>query len=217
MVTAARERFDSAFAAMPLVAILRGLTPGEAVAVGEALVGAGITLIEVPLNSPEPFDSIGRLLDALPASVAVGAGTVMTPGDALHLGDMGAHLLVAPNTDPAVLDAAAAAGLAALPGCLTPSEAFLALKHGAAGLKIFPAGRLGPGYLTDLRAVVPPGTRLLPVGGVDADTLAAYRAAGADGGGFGSAIYTPGLSPDAVHARARALVDAWRALDGPGA
>jgi 2-dehydro-3-deoxyphosphogalactonate aldolase len=215
MVSPARERFETAFAAMPLVAILRGLTPDEAGTVGEALVSAGITLIEVPLNSPDPFNSIGRLLDAVPASVAVGAGTVMTPGDALHLGDMGAHLLVAPNTDPAVLDAAAAAGLAALPGCLTPSEAFVALKQGAAALKIFPAGRMGPGYLTDLRAVLPPGTRLLPVGGVDTNTLADWHAAGADGAGFGSAIYRPGLSPETVHDRARALVAAWRALKTP--
>ena len=215
MVNDARARVEAAVQAMPLVAILRGLHPEEAVAVGTALAGAGITLIEVPLNSPDPFDSIGRLLAALPPSVALGAGTVLTADDARRLADIGGHFLVAPNTDPAVLDAAAGAGLATMPGCLTPSEAFLALRHGATALKIFPAGRMGPGYLTDLRAVLPAGTRLLPVGGVDAGNLADWRAAGADGAGFGSALFKPGMDPAEIGARARGLVQAWRALDTP--
>jgi len=215
MVNGARERVECAFQAMPLVAILRGLHPDDAVAVGTALAGAGITLIEVPLNSPDPFDSLVRLLELLPPSVAIGAGTVLSPEDARRLADIGGHFLVAPNTDAAVLDAAAKAGLATLPGCLTPTEAFLALRHGAAALKIFPANRMGPGYLGDLRAVLPAGTRLLPVGGVDAANLGDWRSAGADGAGFGSALFKPGMDPAEIEARARGLVQAWRALDGP--
>ncbi|KAA5604671.1 2-dehydro-3-deoxy-6-phosphogalactonate aldolase [Roseospira marina] len=215
MVRIAHPRFEAAFAAMPLVAILRGVKPDEVVAVGEALVDAGITLIEVPLNSPQPFDSIARLLDAMPETVAVGAGTVLTVEDTRRLGALGGHILVAPNTDPAVLDAAAEAGLAALPGCLTPSEAFTALRHGARGLKVFPAGRMGPGYLKDLRAVLPPSTPILPVGGVDLGTLADWHAATADGAGIGSALYAPGLAPDTINARAQALVAEWRRLTAP--
>lgn len=215
MVSPARDRFEAAFAAAPLVAILRGLRPEDAPALGRALSGAGVTLIEVPLNSPDPFDSIGRLLEAVPPSVAVGAGTVLIPDDARRLAGIGGQFLVAPNTDPAVLVAAAETGLATLPGCLTPTEAFTALRHGAAALKIFPAGRMGPGYLTDLRAVLPPGTRLLPVGGVDAANLGDWRAAGADGAGFGSALFKPGMDPAEIGARARGLVTAWRALDTP--
>ncbi|MBB4285974.1 2-dehydro-3-deoxy-6-phosphogalactonate aldolase [Roseospira goensis] len=204
--------FEAAFAAMPLVAVLRGLTPDEALPVADALVDAGFTLLEVPLNSPEPFESIARLLAHCPPGVMVGAGTVLTPEDAGRLAALGAGLMVTPNTDPGVIDAGVRAGLVPLIGCMTPTEALLATRHGATVLKVFPAARLGPDYLKDIRAVLPRGTRLIPLGGIDVSRMAAFHAAGADGLGMGSNLYKPGRPAAEVGAIARDLVAEWRRL-----
>ena len=151
----ALDAFESAFTALPLVAILRGLVPDEAEAVGAALVGAGFRLIEVPLNSPDPFASIGKLARALGPEVVVGAGTVLDPADVGRLEEAGGRLVVMPHGDPEVIRAAKAAGLACLPGVATPTEGFAALKAGAAALKLFPAEVMGPATLTAWRAVFP--------------------------------------------------------------
>jgi len=205
-------RFEAAFAAMPLVAILRGITPDEVLPVAGALVAAGFTLLEVPLNSPDAFDSIARLHAHCPPRVVVGAGTVLTPEDVGRLAALGAGLVVTPNTDPAVIDAAVRSDLVALVGCMTPTEALLATRHGARALKIFPATALGPAYLKDIRAVLPVHTRLVPVGGIDVEAMTAFHAAGASGFGLGSVLYKPGRSAADVGAVARDLVAAWRRL-----
>jgi len=198
------------FDALPLVAILRGIRPDEAVAVGEALLAAGFTLIEVPLNSPEPFDSIARLAGALEGRAIVGAGTVREPGDAARIAAAGGRLVVMPHADRTVISAANAAGLACIPGVATPSEAFAALDAGAHALKLFPAEALPPAVVKAWRAVLPVGLALLPVGGITPDKMAAYVAAGASGFGLGSALYRPGDGPERVAANAAAFVAAWR-------
>ncbi|MBX9813277.1 MAG: 2-dehydro-3-deoxy-6-phosphogalactonate aldolase [Proteobacteria bacterium SG_bin5] len=198
--------------APPVIAILRGLTPGEAPAIGAALIEAGIRLIEVPFNSPEPVASIARLQAAFGDQALIGGGTVLTPQAAEALAATGARLMVAPNTDPAVIARGVALGLEPLPGCLTPSEAFAALAAGARALKIFPAGTLGSAHLKALREVLPPDTPLWAVGGANAETFAEWRAAGAAGIGVGGALYRAGDDADTVGARARALVAAWRAI-----
>ena len=162
--------FDAAFARCPLIAILRGVKPDEVEAIGEALVEAGFTLIEVPLNSPDPLDSIGRLAGRRQARAVVGAGTVLTTADVAAVGEAGGTLIISPNTNVEVVAAAAGAGLVSLPGFATPSEAFAALAAGAAALKLFPAEAASPAVLKALGAVVPAGTRLLPVGGIAAET-----------------------------------------------
>jgi 2-dehydro-3-deoxyphosphogalactonate aldolase len=196
---------------LPLVAILRGLVPEEAVEVGEALVGAGFRALEVPLNSPRPLDSIGRLAAALGDRAVVGAGTVLTPAEAHAVADAGGRLMVSPNTDAAVIAAARARHMLALPGVFTPTEAFAALAAGADALKLFPAEIAGPAGLKALRAVLPAGTRVYAVGGVTPETVSAWRAAGASGAGLGSALFTPGRSAAEVGDRAAAFVRAWRA------
>ena len=208
------QRFDTVFTASPLIAILRGIAPDEVLPVADALMDAGFRLIEVPLNSPEPFESIGRLVAHCPADVLVGAGTVLDAAQVTRLAGLGASLVVTPNTDTAVIDAAVGAGLATVIGCFTPSEALLAVKHGAAVLKVFPAGRLGPAYLRDIRPVLPAGTRLAAVGGVGLSNMADFLAHGADGFGFGSDVYTAGRSAAEVGARARDLVAEYRRLRG---
>ncbi|WP_029011308.1 2-dehydro-3-deoxy-6-phosphogalactonate aldolase [Azospirillum halopraeferens] len=205
-------RLDGAFAALPLVAILRGLTPAGADGVADALYGAGFRLIEVPLNSPEPFDSIARIRRRLPADALVGAGTITAVEQVAHLAALGAELAVMPHADTAVIAAAAAAGLVCVPGVATPTEAFAALKAGAAALKLFPAELLPPAGLKAMRTVLPPGTRILPVGGITPDTMGPYLAAGAAGFGLGSALYSPGLPAPEVAGRADRFVAAWRAL-----
>ncbi len=204
------DRFRVALAACPLVAILRGITPEEAGPVGEALVAAGFTLIEVPLNSPDPFDSIARLAGLLGDRAMVGAGTVLRVADVARVAAAGGRLIVSPNSDPAVIAAAVAAGLIALPGYATPTEAFAALAAGAHGLKLFPADATPPAILKAHRAVLPKDVPVLAVGGITPASLAAWRAAGADGFGLGSNLYRPGKPADAVGRDAAAFVAALR-------
>lgn len=194
--------------ACPLVAILRGVRPDEVVAIGGALVEAGLRIIEVPLNSPDPFDSISRLARPFGPDVLVGAGTVMRPGDVDRVAEAGGQLIVTPHADPALVRAAKARGMVAVPGFFTPAEAFALLDAGADALKLFPAEGGNPAMLRALRAVLPPGTMVLPVGGMDAGTMAAWRDAGAAGFGIGSAVYRPGDTAAAVAAKAAALLAA---------
>jgi 2-dehydro-3-deoxyphosphogalactonate aldolase len=189
----------------PLVAILRGVKPDEAEAIGEALLAEGIAIIEVPLNSPDPFDSIGRLARRCGGRALVGAGTVLDPADCARIAAAGGRLVVTPHADPEVVRAAKAAGMLAVPGFFTPAEAFALLKAGADGLKLFPAEAASPAVLKALLAVLPKGTPILPVGGIEPGSMAPWRAAGAAGFGIGSAIYRPGDDAAAVAGKARAL------------
>jgi 2-dehydro-3-deoxyphosphogalactonate aldolase len=202
-------------ATLPLIAILRGIRPEEAVAVGEALVAEGFVAIEVPLNSPEPLDSIARLAAALGERALIGAGTVLEPARVGEVAAAGGRLAVMPHSDPAVIAAAKAAGLLCVPGVATPTEAFAALAAGADALKLFPAEALPPTVIRAWRAVLPEAVWLLPVGGIAPATMAPYLAAGATGFGLGSALYRPGMSAAEVGERARAFRDAYgRAAGG---
>lgn len=203
---------ETALTELPLIAILRGLRPDEAVDVGAALLEAGFRVLEVPLNSPRPLDSIASLAGAFADSAVVGAGTVMTAAEVGEVEAAGGRLIVMPHGDPAVIAAAVRAGLACMPGVATPTEAFAALAAGATALKLFPAEALPPAVLKAWRAVLPPATGLFPVGGIAPDSMAPYCAAGASGFGIGSALYKPGLSAEEVGARAEAFVAAWRAM-----
>ena len=185
-----QTRFDRALGELPLVAILRGVTPPEVAAIGRALVDAGWSLIEVPLNSPRPLDSIDALVQACPSAL-VGAGTVLTPQQVREVHAAGARLVVAPNFDARVVAAARALEMVCLPGVATPSEAFAALAAGASGLKLFPAEMFAPAVLAALRAVLDPSVVVLPVGGITATHMAGYRRAGASGLGLGGALYRP--------------------------
>ena len=205
----ALARFDTAFAHCPLIAILRGVRPEEVEAIGEALVDAGFTIIEVPLNSPDPFDSIARLARRLEGRAVVGAGTVLQYDQIAAVAEAGGTLVISPNADERVIAAAVAAGLVALPGIFTPSEAFAALAAGAAALKLFPAEGVSPAVLKSMRAVLPTGTRVLPVGGIVPTAVSAWRDAGAAGFGLGSALYVPGMRADEVKLRAREFIAAW--------
>ena len=196
----------------PIIAILRGVRPAEAAPIGEALIKAGITRIEVPLNSPDPFDSVAALAAAYGDVAEIGAGTVLTPEDARRIADVGGRMIVAPNLDFDVGETALKAGLAWYPGVFTATECFAALKAGATGLKIFPAFQMGAKGLKALRDVLPPSARVYAVGGVGAEDFAAWRAAGADGFGIGGALYRPGDGPGDVAAAAAALVRAWDAV-----
>jgi len=207
-------RLDAAFAALPLVAILRGLTPAEAEGTARALYDRGFRLIEVPLNSPDPFDSIAAIRRLLPRDALVGAGTVLEPAQVGRLADLGADLVVMPHADTEVIRTAKAAGMACVPGVATPTEAFAALKAGADALKLFPAELVTPPIVKALRAVLPRGIRLLPVGGITPDTMAPFLEAGAAGFGLGSALYAPGMAASAVAERAQRFVAAWQALRG---
>ncbi|KQM63282.1 2-dehydro-3-deoxy-6-phosphogalactonate aldolase [Sphingomonas sp. Leaf17] len=206
-----RETFDAAFARCPLVAILRGVKPDEVVAIGEALVDAGFTIIEVPMNSPQPLDSIARLAKALAGRAVIGAGTVLRVEDVDAVGAAGGTLIISPNANTAVIAAAAARGYVAMPGIATPTEAFAALEAGAAALKLFPAEAASPVVLKAMRAVLPKDTRVLPVGGVNVDGMGPWLAVGAAGFGLGSALYAPGMTAADVGARAKAFVAALAA------
>lgn len=201
----------------PLIAILRGLTPEEAVPVGRALADAGFRILEVPLNSPRPLDSIRLLRADLGERCLVGAGTVLDPDAVDAIKAAGGQIVVMPHGDPAVIRAAKAAGLICLPGIATPTEGFAALANGADALKLFPAEVLGVPFLKAIRAVFPKDTLFLPVGGITPDNLGEYAAAGAAGFGIGSALYKPGLRPDVVAQNARAFVDAWERARPAGA
>ncbi|PVE59405.1 2-dehydro-3-deoxy-6-phosphogalactonate aldolase [Arthrobacter sp. TPD3018] len=205
-------RFAEAFAACPLVAVLRGLTPDEAAPIGDALVDAGFTLLEVPLNSPDPLASIAALAKRYAGRAIVGAGTVLTPQDVTAVADAGGALIVSPNTDPAVIRASVARGLISLPGYFTPSEAFAALAAGAHGLKLFPAEGAAPAFLKAQRAVLPKATKVLAVGGITPDTMPQWHAAGADGFGLGSNLYRAGKSAADVARDAAAFVHAAKDL-----
>lgn len=196
----------------PIIAILRGLEPDMARAVGEALVSAGITRIEVPLNSPQPYESIALLAEAFGESAQIGAGTVLTPQEVGEVKKAGGRLVVSPNCDAEVIAASKSAGLTSFPGVFTASECFAALKAGADGLKLFPAELMGPRGLKALRAVLPPGTELFAVGGVDQDNMGDWLAAGASGFGIGSSLFKPGRSAHEVGARAREFVVAFDAV-----
>lgn len=205
------DHFRQRFRACPLVAILRGLRPDEAVGIGEALVDAGIRVIEVPLNSPQPFDSIAALVRRLDGEAVVGAGTVLTTDDVARVKDAGGGIVVSPSADTEVIAATAAADLVSAPGYFTPTEAFAALKAGAHVLKLFPAEGAGPAVLRAHRAVLPKDVPMLAVGGVTPTTMAPWLAAGANGFGLGSALYKPGQTATEVGAQARAFVAALQA------
>ncbi|QCB43874.1 2-dehydro-3-deoxy-6-phosphogalactonate aldolase [Sphingomonas sp. PAMC26645] len=206
-----RQAFDDAFAKCPLIAILRGVKPDEVEAIGDALVEAGFTILEVPMNSPDPLDSIARLARRFEGRAIVGAGTVLRVEDVEAVGAAGGTLIIAPNANVRVIAAAADKGYVALPGIATPTEAFAALDAGAAALKLFPAEAASPAVLKAMRAILPKDTRVLPVGGIVPELMADWRKAGAAGFGLGSALFAPGMSAADVGARAKAFIETWNA------
>lgn len=203
------QTLAQAMGQLPLIAILRGLTPAEAPAIGQALVDKGFAIIEVPLNSPEPLHSIATLTRLFPHTL-IGAGTVLNAQQVQDVHAAGGRLVVAPNFNPAVVAQALALNMVVLPGVATPTEAFAALDAGAHGLKLFPAEMVSPATVKALRAVLPKNADLMPVGGITPDNMAAYRTAGASGFGLGSALYAPGRSAEQVRLAAQNFVNAFR-------
>ncbi|WP_445678727.1 2-dehydro-3-deoxy-6-phosphogalactonate aldolase [Radicibacter daui] len=199
-----------------LVAILRGLQPDEAVAMAQVILEAGIEAIEVPLNSPDPFTSIRRIAAAMPPQVLVGAGTVLTAENVDRLAEAGGKLLVSPNIDQAVMERAAAHGMVTMPGVMTPTEAFLAIRLGASALKFFPANVLGPAGIAAMKAVLPTTTPVGAVGGVSEGDFAAYSKAGVSLFGLGSSLFKPGMTVAEVAKRARAAAEGWDRTFGEG-
>ena len=196
----------------PLIAILRGIAPPEAVAAAHALIDAGITVIEVPLNSPEPLMSIRAMVAAVGERAVIGAGTVLTTEAVDDVARAGGQLIVSPDCNAAVIGRTVARGLQSWPGIFTPTEAFAAIRAGATGLKLFPGSMAGPGGLKAMKAVLPPEVPVYAVGGAGAESFADWAAAGADGFGLGTALYVPGLPAGEIGARARAIVAAWDAV-----
>ncbi|MBP8062105.1 MAG: 2-dehydro-3-deoxy-6-phosphogalactonate aldolase [Polaromonas sp.] len=209
LATNPTQTLAQAMAQLPLIAILRGLTPAEAPTIGEALVSSGFAIIEVPLNSPEPLQSIAALTQQFPQTL-IGAGTVLNAQQVKDVHAAGGRLVVAPNFNPAVVAQALALNMVVLPGVATPTEAFAALDAGAHGLKLFPAEMISPATVKALRAVLPKSAALMPVGGITPDNMAAFRAAGASGFGLGSALYAPGRPAAQVQEMAQAFVRAWQ-------
>jgi 2-dehydro-3-deoxyphosphogalactonate aldolase len=200
---------------LPLIAILRGLRPENAEEVGRTLVQVGFRIIEVPLNSPDPFKSIRILADTTPDDVLVGAGTVLDPTLVDGVKDSGGRLVVMPHGDVDVVRRAKEAGLFCMPGIATPTEAFAALRAGADALKIFPAEGVPPAVVKAWRAVLPKDTLLVPVGGIRPESMKSYLDAGANGFGLGSALFTPGMSVDEIRRNAHAFAEAWQKLRTP--
>ncbi len=205
------EKFSAAASQLPLVAILRGLSPGEANAVGDAIVEPGFRLLEVPLNSPQPYESIALLRARFPQAL-VGAGTVLSVAQVHQVREAGGELIVSPNFNAEVVAEAARLGLVCLPGVMTPTEAFGALAAGATGLKLFPAELASPSVVKALLAVLPSGTPLMPVGGITPSNMTEWRAAGATGFGIGSSLYKPGKEASAVRDTAMAFVAAYNGV-----
>lgn len=196
----------------PLIAILRGVTPDEVVPIGQAIIDAGITTIEVPLNSPDPFTSIGMLAQAFGAQALIGAGTVLDVTQVGQVAQAGGKVIVSPDCNPAVIDATKAAGMQSFPGVMTPTESFTALRHGADGLKFFPGNLIGPSGLKALRAVLPPDVACYAVGGAAPDNFGLWLEAGATGFGIGSGLYRAGFDVEQVARRAQTIVSAYDAL-----
>ena len=204
-------KFNAHMDALPLVAILRGLKPEEALEVGQAIVNAGFHILEVPLNSPDPLRSIQILAEAFPNAL-VGAGTVTTAQQVRDIKAAGGQIIISPHLDDNVVCEAVNLGLISMPGVATPTEAFRAIALGAHGLKLFPAEMISPSVVKAMRAVLPSHVRLIPVGGIGAHNMANYRQCGASGFGIGSALYAPGKTVQAIGESAAAFVRAWHAV-----
>ncbi|MEM1149184.1 MAG: 2-dehydro-3-deoxy-6-phosphogalactonate aldolase [Pseudomonadota bacterium] len=211
-MTDPKTAFDKALSKLPIVAILRGLDPADADWVGDTLVNEGIRIIEVPLNSPSPLKSIETLAHRLRETALIGAGTVTTAEQVADVAQAGGQLVVSPNTDSNVIRASVDHGLMSCPGSLSPTEAFDALKAGADALKIFPANVIGPPGIKALMAVLPVGTRVLAVGGIEDGNMTAYWRAGVQGFGIGSALYQKGMGRNEVARRAKACATAAKAF-----
>ena len=201
-------KFNTAIEQLPLIAILRGLLPSEATSIGQVLTDCSWPLIEVPLNSPQPLDSIAALLASQPGAL-IGAGTVLTVADVRNVHAAGGQMVVSPNFNADVVRESRRLDMISLPGVITPSEAFAALAAGASGLKLFPAEMITPAVVKALRAVLPKDVKLMPVGGIGPHDMASWRAAGANGFGIGSALYKPGMTANQVRERAQAFVSSW--------
>lgn len=195
---------------LPLIAILRGITPAEAMPLADVLMAAGISQFEVPMNSPDPLDSIGQMVRGYGTDALIGAGTVLSTEEVAAVADVGGKLIVSPNCNPDVIRAAKALDMQSWPGIFTPTEAFAALDAGADGLKLFPGSMAGPAGLSAMRAILPKGTKVFAVGGAGPENFSEWIRASADGFGIGSAIFKPGMSPSDVAERAKMIVDAYQ-------